>query len=94
MQTNNPRVAIGYYEPGHYCLVMVDGTRASNSGSKGATLDELTELFLSLGCTEALNLDGGGTVAMRFGSQTLNTSTRSLTNAIYISEPDAAQGGN
>lgn len=95
MQSKNPRVAIGYYEPGHYCLVMVDGTRGSDSDSQGATLDELTELFLTLGCTEALNLDGGGTVGMSFGGNALNTGGRALTNAIYISEPDTvSEGGN
>ena len=27
----NPRTAIGYYEPGHYCLVVVDG-RGESAG--------------------------------------------------------------
>lgn len=93
--TKNPRVAIGYCEPGHYYLVMVDGTRASESGSAGATLEELSALFLDLGCTQALNLDGGGTVAMSFGGRVLNTSSRNLSSAIYVCEPDAPDvGGN
>ena len=28
----NPRCAIGYYEPGHYCLVVVDGRHAVRTG--------------------------------------------------------------
>lgn len=89
----NPRVAIGYCEPGHYYLVMVDGTRASESGSAGATLEELSSLFLELGCTQALNLDGGSTVAMSFGGRVLNTSTRDLSSVIYLCEPDAPDAG-
>lgn len=94
MQNKNPRVAIGYYEPGHYCLVMVDGSRGSNTDSKGATLDELSELLSELGCVEALNLDGGGTVGMSFLGRALNIGSRALTNAIYISEPETAAEGN
>lgn len=83
----NPRMAIGYFEPGHYCLVMVDGTRGSDSGSAGAEMDELAELMVSLGCTSAYNLDGGDTAAIVFGGRELNTPTRTVTNAIYICEP-------
>ena len=51
----NPRTAIGYYEPGHYCLVVVDG----RGESAGITLPDLSQLFYDLGCTAAYNLDGG-----------------------------------
>lgn len=60
----DPRTAIGYYAPGHYCLVLVDGRRAGYS--RGLTLTQLSELFLSLGCTVAYNLDGGQTSVMTF----------------------------
>ena len=68
-------------------------TRASESGSAGATLEELSSLFLELGCTQALNLDGGSTVAMSFGGRVLNTSTRDLSSVIYLCEPDAPDAG-
>lgn len=58
----NPRCAIGYYEPGHYCLVVVDGRQ--DGYSEGMTLEELSALFASLGCEEAYNLDGGATAMM------------------------------
>lgn len=56
LQRTNPRSAIGYFEPGHYCFVQVDGRIAA---SRGMTLEELSQLFADLGCTAAYNLDGG-----------------------------------
>ena len=60
----NPRSVIGYYEPGHYCFVQVDGRgvkSALESGkkSKGLTLKDLAAYMESLGCACAYNLDGG-----------------------------------
>lgn len=52
----HPRTAIGYYEPGHYCLLVVDGRQKN---SRGMFLDEMAVLFESLGCKAAYNLDGG-----------------------------------
>lgn len=53
----NPRTAIGYYEPGHYCFVVVDGR---SSDANGATMAQLADIMEELGCTSAYNLDGGG----------------------------------
>ena len=50
------RTAIGYYSPGHYCIVSVFGFR---DDSLGVTLDELSRFFASRGCVQAYNLDGG-----------------------------------
>ena len=57
----NPRCAIGYYAPGHYALVAVDGRQ---SDSAGMTLSELANLFAALGCRRAYNLDGGHSAVM------------------------------
>ena len=65
----NPRTVIGYYEPGHYCFVVVDG-RSKNS--HGLTLTELAALMEQLGCTRAYNLDGGNTSSMCVGTQVVN----------------------
>ncbi len=66
----NPRTAIGYYEPGHYCLVVVDGR--STGYSRGMTLNELAQLFSDLGCTAAYNLDGGKSSVMVFNGNIVN----------------------
>ena len=60
----NPHTAVGYYEPGHYCFVVVDG-RSAETYSAGFTMAELSQLMYSLNCTAAFSLDGGGTTQMR-----------------------------
>lgn len=83
----NPRSAIGYYEPGHYCLVAVNGRGEENS--TGLKMSELSELFKNLGCTVAYNLDGGKSSVMVWdgGSSTINTPCdggRSVSDIIYF----------
>lgn len=53
-----PRTAIGHTADGRIVLMVVDGRGAG--GSNGVTLNELACLMKGVGCTDALNLDGGG----------------------------------
>jgi exopolysaccharide biosynthesis protein len=57
----NPRCAIGYYEPGHYCFVTVDGRQKH---SDGLEMKELSVLMEMLGCKIAFNLDGGESASL------------------------------
>jgi len=85
----NPRSAIGYYEPGHYCFVVVDGRQ--NGYAKGMNIPELAALFEELGCTKAYNLDGGGSAVMVFNherySKQSNGGGRELGDILLIREP-------
>lgn len=84
----NPRMALGYYEPGHYCIVEVDAARNSdNAKSKGMTLDDLSSYMASLGCTVAYNLDGGATAGMVFNGTKINKPGRRADDLVYICEP-------
>ena len=65
----NPRAVIGYYEPGHYCFVVVDGR---NAQSQGLTIRQTSLLMESLGCQVAFNLDGGNTAQMICGGTVIN----------------------
>ena len=56
MQSANPRSVLGYYEPGHYAFLVVDGRTKE---SKGVTMQELSQLCETLGFARAYNLDGG-----------------------------------
>jgi len=56
VQAANPRSALGYYAPGHYAFLVVDGRTKE---SKGVTMQELSQLCENLGFTRAYNLDGG-----------------------------------
>ena len=58
----HPRTAIGWTPDDRLLLVVVDGRQPE--WSAGMSLDEMTWLFQSLGASDALNLDGGGSTAM------------------------------
>ena len=61
IQVRHPRTAIGWN--GQYLLlVVVDGRQLDVS--IGMTEPELAQYMLKLGCTEALNLDGGGSATL------------------------------
>ena len=78
--TSNPRTAIGMIEKGHYVMVVSDGR---TSESAGLTLYQLAGVMKDLGCTEAYNLDGGGSTTMVFNGNVINKPT---TNGNTISE--------
>lgn len=81
----NPRTAIGYYEPGHYCMVLVEGRQENYS--KGMRLETLSQLFESLGCRQAYNLDGGQSSVMAFDGKVYNQpykGGRSSSDIFYI----------
>ncbi len=69
VDSSNPRTALGYYEPGHYCFVVVDGRQGNY---RGMTLRQLSALMQQLGCVRAYNLDGGNTSVMAVGNRVVN----------------------
>ena len=75
-----PRCAIGMVEPHHYFLLVAKGRCPD---SNGVYLTWLADKMIEKGVTEALNLDGGGTVALMFMGEMLYkgaTPTRSTTS--------------
>lgn len=64
-----PRHALGMIEPGHYFLLSVQGRTKE---SKGTVLQRVAELMKEKGVTQALNLDGGNTMALVFRGRMLN----------------------
>jgi hypothetical protein len=58
----HPRTAIGIRADGSVVFYTVDGRLAGHS--KGATLSQLANRLLELGCVEAVNMDGGGSTAI------------------------------
>lgn len=83
----NPRTAIGYTEDNNLVLVAVDGREGS---SVGLTLVELAKLMKTLGCTNAINLDGGGSTVMYIKGQIVTHPHQpggiALSNALVISK--------
>lgn len=91
----NPRSVIGYYEPGHYCFVQVDGRKTPSKvepgkKNRGLTLTELSAFMEELGCTAAYNLDGGQSSVMFFSDGIYSnpqSGGRRLGDAVIICEP-------
>lgn len=84
IRASNPRSAIGYFEPGHYCFVVVDGRSRS---SKGMTMEQLSAFMYQLGCKTAYNLDGGQSAMMWFNGKIINEpfdGGRRLMDIVYI----------
>jgi hypothetical protein len=69
-EARHPRTAVAARVDGSLLFVTVDG-RAPDS-SVGMTLAELTDFLLSLGASDAVNLDGGGSTTMVVRGETIN----------------------
>ena len=84
LNSENPRSAIGYIEPGHYKIVTVDGRDPGYS--KGVTLSELAAIMSDEGCLTAYNLDGGCSAMMVFEGELVNIPDRGrdISDIIYI----------
>jgi hypothetical protein len=66
----HPRSALGWNET-HLFLVAVDGRQPGHS--VGMTLPELAAYLQRIGCTEAVNLDGGGSTELILRGRILNS---------------------
>lgn len=93
--SRQPRTAIGVKADNSLIMLVCDG-RGMN-GSSGFTLSELADKLISLGATDAINLDGGGSSAivgydgtvLNRPSDTGNSETiieRPVVTAVIISE--------
>jgi hypothetical protein len=66
----HPRTALGVRADGSIVLAVVDGRQPH--WSVGMTIPEVAGLMASLGCREAINLDGGGSTTMVVGGKVVN----------------------
>lgn len=66
----NPRSAIGYTANNNLIIVAVDGRENS---SVGMTLSELANFMKSIGCENAMNLDGGGSTVLYVNGRVVNS---------------------
>ena len=81
----HPRTGAGIRD-GSLVLVAVDGRQPGYS--QGMTLDEFAGVFSELGCTDAMNLDGGGSTTMVVRDRLVNSpsggSQRAVANALAL----------
>ena len=71
----SPRSAVGISADGKLILVSVPG---------GAKIQQMRELMLALGCTDAINVDGGASCGMYYNGQYISTPSRELTTTIQV----------
>jgi len=64
------RCALGMIEPGRYLAVLIEHSMPK---SQGCNFEDLANLFMARGCTEAFNLDGGKTAVMCFMGKMLSS---------------------
>lgn len=70
----NPRSAVGIKADGSLVFYTMDGRRSGHS--VGATMTQLAQRMVELGCTEAVIMDGGGSTSL---------------NAVYIGDSSLSQ---
>ncbi len=70
----HPRSAVGW-SPTHVYFIVVDGRQPGLS--VGMKLAELAEYFVSLGCTDAINFDGGKSAQLWFNDRIMNSPVNS-----------------
>lgn len=83
----NPRTAVGYTANNNLIIVTVDGREKA---SVGMTLTELSNFMRSIGCYNAMNLDGGGSTVMYVNGKIVNhpqfKGGIALSNALTLSK--------
>lgn len=81
----NPRTAVGYTPDNNLVIVTVDGREST---SVGMTLFELANFMKSIGCYNAMNLDGGGSTVLYVNGHVVNhpqvTGGIALSNALTL----------
>ena len=70
----DPRMAMGCIAPCHYMIITAKGR---TNDSRGVTMSWMAERFYSMGCRDAMNLDGGGTAALYFNGDVVNKAENS-----------------
>jgi Phosphodiester glycosidase len=77
----HPRTCMGYTKDGRLIVMVIQGRFAGIA--EGATLTQQAQLLVSLGCAEALNLDGGGSSCMLInGMETITPSDKGGERAV------------
>jgi Phosphodiester glycosidase len=77
----HPRTAMGYTADGKLIILMTEGRNPGHA--EGMTLLQQAQVLQSLGCIEALNLDGGGSSYLLLnGKQTIRPSDKEGQRAV------------
>ena len=96
----NPRTAIGQKADGTLVFYTIDGRKSGHS--IGATMTQVAQRMVELGCVSAVCLDGGGSTAMTVtapdatSAKTINVpsdgSERAVTNQVFLVASNESTG--
>lgn len=94
LSNRDPRTAVGHTADGRAILLVTDGRQVA---SQGFSLPEMAQVMIDLGCTEAINLDGGGSSQMAVTNQLINrpgggTYQRPVTSFLAVVPADSIPG--
>ena len=87
--TGRSRTAIGFTADKRVVVLTIE--KSTTRSTNGANLVETAQLMKDWGCTDALNLDGGGSTCMlAWGNQSTNTpeagAQRAVTSVVYLTK--------
>ena len=86
----NPRSAVGYNNKNELIIVTIDGREET---SVGVTLTQLAYIMKGLGCTYAMNFDGGGSSVMYVNGTITNSPAQNggipISNAFVVFEEES-----
>lgn len=87
VETRHPRTAVAKLKDGKFLMVTIDGRQPGMS--VGMNLNELAEMLLEFGATDAMNFDGGGSTTMFIGGKIVNQPSdkegeRKVSDAILV----------
>ena len=92
MYERHPRTAVGW-DSRYLYLIQVDGRQEGIS--VGMTLEELGAYMAQMGCTDAMNLDGGGSATFWFNGKIRNSPCdgreRPIANALVIARKSSTE---
>lgn len=70
LDDRHARTAVGLRSNGQWVFAVIDGKQSELS--RGMTMNELATFMFEIGCTDALNLDGGGSSTMVLDGKVVN----------------------
>ncbi len=87
-----PRSCIAQARNGDFMLMIIDGRQVGYS--LGCTVADCTDIFLSYGAYQAMNLDGGSSAVMWYNGEQITRSSSATGRGRYVPDAIVVRKGN
>lgn len=89
LEERHARTAICIKDPTHWIFVASSHTKApyrqyTHEIVEGLTIKELSDFLLSLGCFDAINLDGGGSTTLVYQNKIMNSPAGDMDDIVHL----------